>query len=83
MAGHVHLPAEGLLWGFFAGNVTAEDPGKWHLCDTYLPPVSGGRGFHHFMGLGTAVVTYGRRLGALFPGRRCHRSVAGAIYTYP
>ena len=42
MAGHVHLPAEGLLWGFFAGNVTAEDPGKWHLCDTYLPYPEGG-----------------------------------------
>ena len=42
IAGHVHPPSEGLLWGFFAGNVTAEDPDKWRLCDTYLPYPEGG-----------------------------------------
>ena len=42
IAGHVHSPVESLLWGFFAGNMTAEDPGKWRLCDTYLPYPEGG-----------------------------------------
>ena len=39
---HVHQAEESLLWGFFAGNVTVEDPGKWRLCDTYLPYPEGG-----------------------------------------